>query len=82
MEPVKFKGVNVTFAENQPEYKPLPAFVSEAGEVLTCWKFTFWERLKMLFTGKVFLLTMTFNSPLQPMSFFIDNPLQFPKDEK
>ena len=82
MKPVKFKGCNVTFAENQPEYLPLPAFVSEAGEVVTCWKFTFWERIKILFTGNVFLVTHTFNSPLQPISFDLNNPLIFPKDEK
>jgi hypothetical protein len=82
MKPIKFKGVNVTFAENQSEYKPLPAFMSEAGEVVTCWKFTFWERLKLLFTGKLFMVTGTFNQPLQPVSFDLDNPLIFPKDEK
>jgi len=26
MRPVKFKGSNIVFAENQPEYLPLPAF--------------------------------------------------------
>jgi hypothetical protein len=26
MKPIKFKEANVTFAENQPEYIPLPAW--------------------------------------------------------
>lgn len=69
MEPIKFKGVNSTFAENQEEYKPLPAHYSHdaEGNVTTCWKGTFKERLRFLLTGKMWLNSMTFNKPLQPL---------------
>lgn len=68
MKPVKFPEVNVTFAENQPEYMPLPAFrnKSEYGEVVTCWDLSFKERLRVLFRGKIWLSMMTFNKPLTP----------------
>lgn len=39
MRPVKFPGHNVVFAEDQPEYQPLPAILMPGldGEVITCW---------------------------------------------
>lgn len=68
MKPVKFKEVNVTFAEDQPEYQPLPAFKNNSpqGEVVTCWELSFRERLRVLFKGKIWLSLMSFNKPLIP----------------
>lgn len=68
MKPIKFKHHNVVYAENQPEYSPLPALKLEGseGHVVTCWKMTFKERIKVLFTGKVWLNLMSFNKPLTP----------------
>lgn len=77
MEVIKFKGCNVVFAENQPEYLPLPAHRSNTsdGVVTSCWKFSFMERLKILIGGKLFLQIMTFNQPLQPLKMVLDNPV-------
>jgi hypothetical protein len=75
MQPVKFKGSNVVFAENQPEYLPLPAFKDASGEVVTCWKMTLVERLKFLFTGRFYLRVSTFNQPLQPLLPSVENPI-------
>ena len=66
MKPIKFKGHNVVFAENQEEYQPLPAFYDQDGTVISCWKLSFRERLKMLFTGKLWMSMLTFGNPLQP----------------
>lgn len=66
MKPVYFKEANITFAKDQPQYLPLPAERSEDGMVTTCWQMSFKERIKVLFTGKVWLQTLTFNNPLQP----------------
>lgn len=66
MHPVKFKEHNMVFAENQPEYLPLPAHRDSDGIVTSCWKMSFIERIKILFTGRIYLLQMTFNNPLQP----------------
>ena len=66
MKPIKFKEQNCIYAENQPEYLPLPAHKDEKGIVISCWKMTFLERLIALFTGKIWLSLMSFNKPLTP----------------
>lgn len=68
MKPVKFKEQNVVFAENQPEYTPLPALRLDTtdGQVVTCWKMSFKERIRVLFTGKVWMSLLSFNKPLTP----------------
>lgn len=77
MKPVDFPGRNIIFAENQPEYNPLPAFSdSKQGVVLTVWKPTFWERIKILFLGRIYLQVITFNEPLQPVYLTTENPLR------
>ncbi len=67
MNPIKFPGCNAVYAENQPEYIPLPCIKDESGTILTIWKGTFKERVKFLLTGKMRLYVMTFNHPLQPL---------------
>jgi len=71
MSPIKFKEQNVVYAENQPEYLPLPAFKNESpqGEVISCWQLSFIERMRILFTGKLWVCLLSFNKPLTP-SFF------------
>ena len=68
MKPIEFKDQTTVFAENQPEYGNLPALKidSSQGEVISCWKMTLTERIKVLFTGKVWLNLMSFNKPLTP----------------
>ena len=68
MKPVEFKHQNVVFAKDQPEYQPLPALKLDTPEnyVVSCWKMTFTERLKVLITGRVWLSLMSFNKPLTP----------------
>lgn len=72
MTTVEFKEVNVRFAEHQPEYQTLPAFKSDEGIVVCCWKLSFKERIKLLVTGKLWHSMMTFNSPLQPQFISVD----------
>jgi hypothetical protein len=71
MTPIEFKEQNVVFAKDQPEYMPLPAFRNDSpqGEVVSCWKLSLKERLKLLFTGRLWVCLLTFNKPLTP-SFF------------
>ena len=71
MKPIEFTEQNCVFAKDQKEYLPLPAFRndSEQGEVISCWKLSFIERMRILFTGKLWVSLMTFNNPLTP-SFF------------
>jgi len=66
MKPIKFKESNSVFAENKDEYKSLPAFVDKDGIVVTCYKLSFIDIVKVIFTGKIWLGVMTFKKPLQP----------------
>jgi hypothetical protein len=68
MKPTTFKHQNIVFAKDQPEYQPLPALRinSPQGEVISCWKMSFKERIKVLFTGVVWLSLLSFNKPLTP----------------
>ncbi len=69
MEPTTFPEVNAVYGEGQDEYKPLPAYRIDFddGEIVTCWKLNFIERLTLLFTGKLWLSVLTFRKPLQPI---------------
>ena len=74
MKALKFKDQNTVFAEDQPEYTPLPALKIEGneGHVVFCMGLSFWERIRVLFLGKIWVSLMTFNKPLTP-SFFSTN---------
>ena len=84
MKPIKFKEQNVVFAENQPEYNPLPAFINKdtnsMGQVISCWELSFKERVKILFTGKMWVSICAFGKPLSP-SFFTVNKSDIFEDE-
>lgn len=74
-----FPEQNIIFAETQPEYMPLPAFKSpydplNYGRVTCCWKLSWKERFRLLFTGVIWHSVLTFNDPLQPQLLSIDKP--------
>jgi hypothetical protein len=71
MKPIEFPEQNVVFAKDQPQYQPLPAFRynTEQGEVISCWKLSFKERIKLLLTGKLWVCLLSFNKPLTPSYF-------------
>lgn len=68
MKPIEFKHQNTVYAKDQPEYLPLPALKlnTPEGHVITCWSMSFGERVKVLFTGKVWMNLLSFNRPLTP----------------
>jgi hypothetical protein len=71
----------VTFAEDQPEYLPLPAWRDANGTVVTRWRLSLKERIRVLFTGDLWLTLMTFNHPLQPVKLTTDCPIKGLFDE-
>ncbi len=66
MDVIKFKGSNTIYAEDQKEYKNLPAHRTLTGEVTSCWKLSWKERLQVLFTGLIYSTISTANMQLQP----------------
>jgi len=66
MKPIKFKEMNCTYAENQSEYLPLPAYKDFNGEVISCWSLSLYE--------DIISKTISFN----PTIISIDSPLSLP----
>ena len=62
------------YAKDQPEYEPLPVFKMEDGTLLSRWKLTWKERLIALWKGDVYLWTLTFNRPIQPVMLQVTRP--------
>lgn len=77
MKPKKFKGQNVVFGENQPEYQPLPALVIPGveGEVITFWTFSD-EELATMIENKGFYLSQLIGTFLNEHGQLQLNPLQ------
>ncbi len=71
MKPIRFPEVNKVYAENQPEYNPLPVFAKDGqeGEVISCWRLSIIERIRLLVTGKLWVSLWTFHQPLTPSYF-------------
>ena len=65
MKPEMFAQSNVVYAEDQPEYLPLPAYRDER-QTITRWSLTWRERLHLLLTGRLWLRQLNFGKPLQP----------------
>lgn len=79
---VDFPERNVEIAKDQPEYRTLPAYINPDdphGERITCWRFTWRERLRVLFGGRLWCSVWTFNQPLQPLYFTVKKSDVLPK---
>jgi hypothetical protein len=62
------------FAKDQPEYLQLPAVVTPGGMVTTRWRLCLVERIRLLFTGSLYLQVLTFGKPLQPVKLLVVEP--------
>lgn len=74
MRVVEFPEQTVVIAKDQPQYNPLPAHRTEGGIVTCCWKLEWKERIKLLFSGRLWHSILTFNHPLQPQRLRVDKP--------
>lgn len=81
MKPVEFAEQNCVFAEDQPEYMPLPAHLAADGAVTSCWTLSLRERLKLLFTGRIWWTVLALDQPLQPQLPSVDSPFVDVSDE-
>lgn len=74
MTPKKFPEVNFTYAEDQPEYQPLPVHHAQdqAGTVTSCWELSEEEIEVVKQTGVIYLRMLTFGQPLQPVYLTVD----------
>ena len=76
MEPIEFKQQNVVFAKDQKPYLPLPAYQDDeqGGRIFHCWKLSFVERVKIFFTGKLWINVLNFKQKPQPIKPMVKNP--------
>lgn len=76
MKIIDFPEATTTYAKNQPPYKPLSAFQfgDASGRIACCWQLSFRERLRLLFTGRIWQQVLTFNQPLQPQLLTVEKP--------
>lgn len=65
--PNSVNGAEVKVAENQPEYRTLPSLAIDDNTFLTRWKVPFLHRLRILFSGNIFIEIMHFRKPIQPL---------------
>lgn len=74
MKPIDFPERTHLIAEHQDEYVTLPALIDDGprGEVVFCMGLSWKERLKILFTGKLWCSLLCFGKPVTP-SFFTVN---------
>jgi hypothetical protein len=80
MKLIEFPQVNTTYAKDQPEYFPLPAHrfpENSQGHIVCCWQLTIRERLRLLFTGRIWHHVLTFKQPLQPQKLSVTAPEEF-----
>jgi hypothetical protein len=76
MKPIEFKEQNIVFGKDQPPYLPLPAYQDDdrGGRIFHCWKMTFIERIKVLFTGEIWVSVLNFQNPPQPIRLMVNSP--------
>ncbi|MCK5564526.1 MAG: hypothetical protein KAJ07_04715 [Planctomycetes bacterium] len=67
MKPIKFDDRCVNYAEAQEEYNTLPVlrvnYEDGSKALLSCWHLSFIERLRLLFSGRVYLWIMGTRQP-------------------
>jgi hypothetical protein len=73
VKPVDFSQRNAEIAKHQDEYQTLFAYENDR-ETISCWRFSFWERVIILLKGRLWLRQMNFRSPLQPQLPSVKSP--------
>ena len=75
MKPISFPEQTHLIAEEQDEYLTLPAFVDDTMTV-SLWALSWKERLRVLLTGRLWLLQLNFGGALQPQLPQTEYPFQ------
>jgi hypothetical protein len=73
MKPIKFEGMNITYAADQEPYIPLPAYLNrKEGIVTSCWELSFKERVLILFGKNIYHHQLTYCKPPMPIKLEIN----------
>jgi hypothetical protein len=70
----------IVLAKDQPQYHPLPVahicYTDGVEAMISCYRLTLLERLRILLSGKVWWEQLTFGQPLQPQKIYLQEPLK------
>lgn len=80
MIPIEFPQQTIVWAKDQPPYLPLPAY-TDARETISCWRLTWRERWRILWTGQLWLRQSNFGQKLQPQRPSVETPFADPQTE-
>lgn len=74
IEPEIIYGKLIILAKDQPEYNQLPIRLEEGfeGYMLSKWQFSVEERQAIADGASLYLRTMTFNQPFQPVNLWVE----------
>lgn len=64
----------IRLGQGQPEYFTLPICRDKEGAYVSRWRLTWLERLHILLFGDLYLRTLTFGHPFQPVSLSTNEP--------
>lgn len=81
MKAIQFEEVTKTYAEEQPQYLPLPVYHypdDHMGTVVSCWEFTEDELAALMKSGCLWISQMRFQSDLQPIRPSVEKPFMPP----
>jgi len=76
MKPIKFKESSGMFIGATNDIKPLPVYQND-DEIISCWKVSLKDKLKILFSGKVWLHVKGTTMP----PVFINSSFPFVKEK-
>ena len=76
MKPITFPQVTNILAKDQPQYQDLPIckLPGIEGRAISQWQLSIKERIKIVFTGRLWLEQLTFHRVFQPILPSIDIP--------
>lgn len=81
MKPIKFKEQNIIYTKPESmtdeECGSLPTYQGD-GKIISCWKMSIKERIKVLFSGVIWFGVLTQRQP--PIWLDVDTP--FEKEER
>ena len=73
MKPIEFAEHNVVWAKDQKPLLPLPAYTDKV-MTITKWRLSWRERIKILFTGSLWMQQRNLGKPLQAQKPTVDYP--------
>lgn len=80
MKLIEFPEQTTIVAKDQPQYRPMPAWIDSCkstnpeGRLICKWKLSLKERIKLLFTGILWHHILTFHSSIQPQLLSTEFP--------